>query len=57
MHPYLMSQVASEHIEDMRKRATAARRARQARGARRGLHAPAAASRPQPCPALTIQPA
>ena len=57
MHPYLMSQIASEHIEDMRKRATAARRARQARGARRGLHAPAAASRPQPCPDLTIRPA
>ena len=57
MHPYLMSQIASEHIQDMRKRATAARYARQARGARRGLHAPAAASRPQPCPDLTIRPA
>jgi hypothetical protein len=57
MHPYLMSQIASEHIEDMRKRATAARYARQARGARRSQHAPAAASRPQPCPDLTIQPA
>jgi hypothetical protein len=57
MHPYLMSQIASGHIEDMRKRATAARYARQARGARRSQHAPAAASRPQPCPDLTIQPA
>jgi hypothetical protein len=57
MHPYLMSQIASERIEDMRKRATVARHARQARDARRGLHAPAAASRPRPCPDLTIQPA
>jgi hypothetical protein len=57
MHPYLMSQIASEHIEDMRKQATTARRARQARDARRSLHTPTAAGRPQPCPDLTIQPA
>jgi hypothetical protein len=57
MYPDLISQIASEHIKDMRKRATAARRARQARGARRGPYAPAAASRPQPCPDLRIRPA
>jgi hypothetical protein len=57
MHPYLMSQIASEHTEDMRKQATAARRARQARGARRGLSALSAAGRPHRHPDPVIRPA
>jgi hypothetical protein len=36
LHPYLMSQIVSEHTEDMQKQATAARRARQARRGRPG---------------------
>lgn len=31
MHPYLMSQIAAEHIQDMRKQATETGRARQVR--------------------------
>jgi hypothetical protein len=57
MHPYLMSQIASEHTEDMRKQATAARRARQARGARRGLNARSAAGRLHRYPDPVIRPA
>jgi len=36
MHPYFVSQLAAEHVNDMRAQATAARRVRQARRARRG---------------------
>lgn len=36
MHPYFVSQLAAEHVNDMRAQATAAQRARQARRARRG---------------------
>jgi hypothetical protein len=57
MHPYLMSQIVSEHTEDMRKQATAARRARQARGARRGLNARSAAGRPHRYHDPVIRPA
>ena len=57
MHPYLISQIASEHTEDMRKHATAARHARQARGARRGLNVHSAAGQPQRYPDLIIRPA
>ena len=42
VHPYLVSQLASEHVRDMRKQAAAARRATLARRARRGPSAPAA---------------
>ena len=57
MHPYLMSQLADEHIKDMRKQASAAQCARQARRARRALMRPRPASRQQPCPDLAIRPA
>jgi hypothetical protein len=59
MHPYLTSQIANEHIEDMRKQATGARRARQERRARRALICPqlSTTDRQQPCPDLTIRPA
>jgi hypothetical protein len=36
MHPQIMAMVAAEHVKDMRAQATAARRVRQARRARRG---------------------
>ena len=45
MHPYLMSQIAAEHIQDMRKQATQTGRARQARRARRGMNSPLAIGR------------
>lgn len=57
MHPYLMAQIANEHIKDMRHQASAAQRARDARRARRALMRPRPASRQQPCPDLTIRPA
>lgn len=44
VHPYLISQLASEHVNDMRKQTATARRASQARRARRGPSAPAADS-------------
>jgi hypothetical protein len=52
MHPYLMSQIAAEHIQDMRKQATETGRARQARHARRGMNSPLAIGR-----RLAIRPA
>jgi len=51
MHPYLMSQIAAEHIQDMRKRATETGRARQAHRARRGTNSTLALGR------LAIRPA
>ena len=45
MHPYLMSLIAAEHIQDMRKQATETRRARQARRARHGMNSLLAAGR------------
>lgn len=51
MHPYLISQIAAEHIQDMRKQATKTGRARQARSARRGMNSPVAIGR------LAIRPA
>jgi hypothetical protein len=51
MHPYLISQIAAEHIQDMRKQATKTERARQARSARRGMTSPVAIGR------LAIRPA
>jgi hypothetical protein len=56
MHPYLMSQIASEHTEDMRKQATAARRARQARRGRRALNALSGGGQSQPRSDLAIRP-
>ena len=37
MHPYIMSLLAAEHVNDLQEQATAARRARRARRAQRGL--------------------
>jgi hypothetical protein len=37
MYPHLMSQIAAEHIQDMRKQATETGRARQVRRARHGV--------------------
>ena len=51
MYPYLMSQIAAEHIQDMRKQATETGRARQLRRAQRGVNSPLAVGR------LAIQPA
>jgi hypothetical protein len=51
VHPYLISQIAAEHIQDMRKQATKTGRARQARSARRGMNLPLAIGR------LVIRPA
>jgi hypothetical protein len=56
VHPYLMPQIASEHIEDMQKQGAAARRIRQARRTRRALTRPRPAARPQPHPDLTVRP-
>jgi len=42
VHPYYMSQLASEHVRDMRRQAAAARCARLARRALRGPGLPAA---------------
>jgi hypothetical protein len=52
MHPYLMSQIAAEHIQDMRNQATGTGRARQARHARRGMNSTRALGR-----RLAIRPA
>jgi hypothetical protein len=50
MHPYFVSQLAAEHVNDMKAQATAARRVREARRARRGQSAPAMAeAASQPC--------
>jgi hypothetical protein len=38
MYPYLMSQIAAEHIQDMRKQATETGRARQVRRGRPGVN-------------------
>jgi hypothetical protein len=57
VHPYLMSQMAREHIEDLQKQGAAARRTRQARRTRRALTRPQPARRPQPHPDLTVRPA
>jgi hypothetical protein len=46
MHPYLMPQIAAEHIQDMRKQASQMGRARQTRRARRGMNSPLAIGRP-----------
>jgi hypothetical protein len=51
MYPHLMSQIAAEHIQDMRKQATETGRARQVRRARRGVNSRLAAGR------LAIRPA
>ena len=51
MYPYLMSQMAAEHIQDMRKQAATAGRARHSRRAWRGVNSPLAAGR------LAIRPA
>jgi hypothetical protein len=40
MHPYLMSQIAAEHIQDMRKQAAETGRARPPPRARRGMNSP-----------------
>jgi hypothetical protein len=40
MHPYLISQIAAEHIQDVRKQATKTGLARQARSAGRGMNSP-----------------
>ena len=50
-YPHLMSQMAAEHIQDMRKQATETGRARQVRRAQRGVNSPLAAGR------LAIRPA
>jgi hypothetical protein len=51
MHPYLISQIAAEHIQDMQKQAAKTGRARRARSARRGMNSPLAIGR------LAIRPA
>jgi hypothetical protein len=51
MYPYLMSQMAAEHIQDMRKQAAAAGRARHSRRIRGGANSPLAIGR------LAIRPA
>jgi hypothetical protein len=51
MHPYLMSQIAAEHIQDMQKQASQTGSAREARRARRGMNSPLAIGR------LVIRPA
>jgi hypothetical protein len=51
MYPHLMSQIAAEHIQDMRKQATETGRARQVRRARRGVNSRLAVGR------LAIRPA
>ena len=51
MYPHLMSQIAAEHIQDMRKQATETGRARQVRRARHGVNSRLALGR------LTIRPA
>jgi hypothetical protein len=51
MYPYLMSQIAAEHIQEMRKQATTAGRARHSRRARRGVNVPLAVGR------LAVRPA
>ena len=51
MNPYLMPQIAAEHIQDMQKQASQRGRARQARRARRGMNSLLAIGR------LVIRPA
>ena len=51
MYPYLMPQIAAEHIQDMQKQASQTGRAREARRARRGMNSPLA------IPRLAIRPA
>jgi hypothetical protein len=54
MHPLLLQNIAAEHVRDMQAAATALRRARWARRARRG---PAGTARPTGHPGLTGRPA
>jgi hypothetical protein len=51
MYPHLTSQIAAEHIQDMRKQATETRRARQVRRDRPGVNSALAVVR------LAIRPA
>ena len=46
MHPYLVSQIAAEHVCDLRTQAAVARRARRVRRARRALSLIVPAGRP-----------
>ena len=63
IHPFILEQLAAEHVKDMQAAATRGRRVREARRARRGVIALTAAGRPlsqapssqTPCPELTAR--
>jgi hypothetical protein len=52
MHPLLLQNIAAEHVRDMQAYATASRRARWARRARRGPAIPMTGPRPTTQPAF-----